>query len=151
MNASTDTAHPSAAVPRSRSPIRRRLVTVLAFVAVVLVGLAPAAYADVIAQNSAVRGRGDWTWKTHQLVDVYLGVRDLACDDLDVYVRLEVDTTGSSYQTTQRWERDDCDASNDWRGLVSNSPSGAIVKVRVKACTANGNCAVSRWHDNPTT
>lgn len=146
-------------MPQISSPamrrIRQRALATLALTFVFALGLTQNAYADVIAKNSGVRGRGDWTWSRYELKDVYLGVRDLACDDDPVYVHLIIDTDVSDFETQHRDHNGGCGTARDWRGLSVNS-NFAIKRVKVRACVnrnwpTGDDCDESPWHNNPLT
>lgn len=130
--------------------VRRLLLSTLALTFITMFGFSQNAYADVIAENSGVRGRGDWTWNTSSLTNVYLGVRDLACGDGAVFVHLRVSTNGGTYYTTERRNSNGCGTALDWTGL-STSTSNIILGVQVRACVVGGACALSGYHDNPRT
>jgi hypothetical protein len=135
--------------------MRRRVLTALALTFVIVFGLGQNAYADVIAEGSGVRGRGDWSWGVHELRNVYLGVRDLACDSNPVYVNLRVHfRDGTFTDTLRRDHHGGCGTAGDWYNLyVSFGPT--ISGVQVRACVnRNFNsdlCYFSTKHDNPTT
>lgn len=139
------------------SQIWRRVLPTLALTSVFMVGFAQAAFADVIAENSGVRGRGDWTWSTYELRNVYLGVRDMACDNDPVYVHLRVYTTAGSspFDTTQREHNGGCGTARDWNNLTATA-NFSIAGVRVRACIdrnwpTGDTCVLSEYHDNPLT
>jgi hypothetical protein len=130
--------------------VRRLLLTTLVFSSITMLGFSQNAYADVIAENSGVRGRGDWTWNVSSLTNVYLGVRDLACGDGPVFVQLRVSTNGGTYYTTERRNSNGCGTALDWTGL-STSTGNIILGAQVRACVDGGACALSGYHDNPRT
>ncbi len=143
--------------PPAMRRIRQRTLAALALTFVFVLGLTQNAYADVITENSGVRGRGDWTWGTYELKNVYLGVRDLACDGNSVYVHLRVYTAAGSspFDTTHRENHNGCGTARDWHNLGVTA-NFRITGVRVRACVDHGwptgdNCVVSEYHDNPLT
>lgn len=129
-----------------------RLVAVSTAVLMLTVGMALPAFADVVAENSGVRGRGNWTWGRTSLSNLYLGVRDLACDSNDVYVQLRVFyTDGTHLDTTRRYNSNGCGTAVDWKNLYFES-NFYISGVTVIACVDDAfsnTCAYSAYHDNP--
>lgn len=141
----------SLAIPR----MRRRVLFMLALTFVFMFGLAQNAYADVIAEGSGVRGRGDWSWGVHELRNIYLGVRDLACDNDPVYVHLRVYfSSGTEWYDTLSRDHGGCGTANDWYNLYTNT-GATISGVRVRACVnrnrTGDDCYMSAYHDNPLT
>lgn len=131
-----------------------RTAATVALAAATTVGLTLPASADVVAENSGVRGRADWTWHRTWLGDVYMGVRDLDCDGNDVYVQLRVTyTNGDHVDTTRHPNKSGCGTAADWSGL-SYYANFYIAGVTVISCVddfGSNTCAYSAYHDNPTT
>ncbi len=157
-----NTDHREGTIRRRLSPLAiprmwRRALSTLALTFVFVLGLTQNAYADVVAENSGVRGRGDWTWSTYELRNVYLGVRDLACDDDPVYVHLRVYTRAgdSPFDTTHREHNGGCGTARNWYNLGVTA-NFAITGVKVRACVdrnwpTGDDCDESTYHDNPRT
>jgi hypothetical protein len=143
----------SLAIPRMW---RRRVLSTVALTFVVMFGLAPNAYADVIAKGSGVRGRSDWSWGVHELTHIYLGVRDLACDGHPVFVHLRVyyDNNTLWYDDLRRDHNGGCRTAKNWHNLYTNT-GAKITAVQVVACVNKNNagdtCYRSARHDNPLT
>jgi hypothetical protein len=117
--------------------------------------LAMPAAADVVAENSGVRGRANWTWASKvELSNLTMGVRDLKCDSNDVYVQLRVFYTNGEHRDTQRrYNSNGCGTAVNWSGL-SYTANFYIRGVQVIACvddSGSNTCAYSAVHDNPRT
>lgn len=146
--------HSLLAQRRVRWSLRSVLVALVA--GVLMLATTMAARADVVAQNSGVRGRADWNWNSNgtRLDNLTFGVRDLLCDGNDVYVQLRVTRSdGAEVPTERRYNKQDCPNAENF-GPTYYQSNFYIVRVRVAACVDDAGfnrCALSEWHDNPYT
>lgn len=132
--------------------MRSLLVTCAA--ALMGVTAASPAWADVVAENSGVRGRANWTWNSNgtSLNNITMGVRDLLCDNNDVYVQLRIyRSDGYTTDTNRNYDGRGCGTAANWSGL--NWQSQFYIRgVVVIACVddfGSNRCAYSPFHDNP--
>lgn len=136
---------------RLRWTLRSVLVLTVGFFALIV---PTAAWADVVAQNSGVRGRANWTWNSNgtALENITFGVRDLACDSNDVYVELKIRRSdGYEFYTARRYDSAGCGTAANYSGLRYQS-NFYIVRVLVHACVDDAfsnTCTSSEWHYNP--
>lgn len=135
----------------------RRVLTTLAFTLAFVLGLTQNAYADVIAEGPGVRGRGDWSWGVKELRNVYLGVRDLACDGDPVHVQLHVYFVDGTFtdRILHRSHHGGCGTAGNWHNLYQ-SFGAKIAGVKVQACVNRNfptadSCYLSEYHNNPLT
>jgi hypothetical protein len=136
--------------------MRRRILSIVALTFAFLFGFTQNAFADVIAEGPGVRGRGDWRWGVHELTNIYLGVRDLACDGDPVFVHLRVYYSRGTewYDTLRRDYSGGCGTAANWYNLYTHT-GATISGVRVIACVnrnwTGDDCYSSSYHDNPMT
>lgn len=140
--------------PETMRRMRRRVLTTLTLTFVFVLGLTQNAYADVIAEGSGVRGRGDWSWGVRELRNISLSVRDLACDSNPVYVNMRVYfRDGTFTDTLRRDHHGGCGTADTWPNLYI-SFGATISGVRIRACVNrnfdNDLCYLSGYHDSPS-
>lgn len=130
-----------------------RSTVVVATALATMLGTVLPAHADVIAQNSGVRGRADWTWGTQTIYNLRIGVRDLKCDANDVYVILDLDlANGGDIATREYRNSNGCGSARNWSDQTASGVGQQITRIRVFACVddfGDDTCSTSEYHDNP--